>query len=485
MPVFIFRKAMEQTWLDEDTALKAAARKGWGFESLLLRHFTDMKILVGITTSDLTSLDHKSAAISSPAGLTVIDNQKVTMQVPPGKALIIAALVDGMIGDDALEYKTDGQASRITKKKLLIKPSKGSSLSVNTITREYASGRSIPVFNGEIEPSANDFKLRISLRTDLDIYLKGVLQSEVPASYPLEAIKAQAVAARTYALRPRINHMKRDGINVCDSYLCCQYFGGTKSAPGENHLKAISQTAGQVLTFNSEPVLALFSSNAGGHTEDYDNCFSDPDTKEFPPLPLTYLKGVWETKSGNAPKDFDLSQEKQLRLFYAATPFTEDKTSAHYRWKVNLSANQLESHLHNNVRKLLANPEAAPYIVPPKSSEFGHINGFSVNKRGSAGTIVELSVSTSSGNWIVRKELVIRDFFAVPPAGLKRLKSARIFFDENRDKSGLLSALTICGTGWGHGVGMQQSGACAFAKIGLDYRSILNHYYARASIDKV
>ena len=444
-----------------------------------------MKILVGITTSDLTGLDHKAAGISSPSGLTVIDDEKTTMQVPPGKVLVIRALVDGMFGKDALEYKIDGQLKHVTKKKLLIKPSKGSSLSINTISREYARGRSTPVYNGEIEPSAHEGKLRISLRTELDQYLKGVLQSEVPASYPLEAIKAQAVAARTYALRPRINHLKRDGINVCDSYLCCQYFGGAKSQPAENHLKAIAQTAGQVLTYENKPILALFSSNSGGHTEDYDICFSDPETKEFPPAPLPYLRGVWETKTGKAPNDFDLSNEKQLRAFYATAPFTEDKTSSHYRWKVHLTANQLESHLHNNIRKLLANPEAAPYIVPPESNEFGHINGFTVNKRGRAGTIVELSVSTSSGDWIVRKELVIRDFFAVPPAGLKRLKSARIFFDQERDKTGLLSALTIYGTGWGHGVGMQQSGACAFAKAGLDYRSILNHYYTLVSIDKV
>ena len=54
----------------------------------------------------------------------------------------------------------------------------------------------------------------------------GVLQSEIPATYHIEAIKAQAIVARTYALNSRIDHAP-DHCNVCDSFLCCQYFSGT------------------------------------------------------------------------------------------------------------------------------------------------------------------------------------------------------------------------------------------------------------------
>jgi stage II sporulation protein D len=444
-----------------------------------------MKVLVGITTSDLTALDHSALAITSTAGFTVRCEGVLGSPVPAGQTLHVS-LDKNTDGRDAVKFRYDGKKlSYLTSQKLLIEPHKGSSFIFTSITREYAKGRSNPVYKGDLEAFVHKGKLRIGLRIDLDQYLKGVLQSEIPASYPLEAIKAQAVAARTYALRPRISHMKHDSINVCDSYLCCQYFGGTKSAPGENHLRAIEQTAGQVLTYNSEPILALFSSNAGGHTESFDNCFSDPDTKEFPPPALPYLKGVWETKNAKSPRAFDLSNEDDLRAFYAAAPFTEDRASAHYRWKVHLSANQLESHLHNNVTKLLKNPDSAPYIVAPKSGEFGHINAFRALKRGVAGTIIELGVSTSSGDWTIKKELVIRDFFAVPSAGLKRLKSARVFFDQSKDKLGLLASLTISGTGWGHGVGMQQSGASGFAKAGFDYQSILKLYYSQVAIDKV
>lgn len=444
-----------------------------------------MKVLVGISTSDLTALDHSALTISSSAGFNVRCEGVIGSPVPAGQFLHLE-IDKNKDKSDALSFQYDGKKDRyLTSRKLILEPLKGSSFTFSSITREYAKGRSNPVYQGELEAFVRSGKIRIGLRIDLDQYLKGVLQSEIPASYPIEAIKAQAVAARTYALRPRINHMKHDSINVCDSYLCCQYFGGTKSAASANHLNAIAQTAGQVLTYNSEPILALFSSNSGGHTENFENCFSDPDTKEFPPPALPYLKGVWETKSGKAPRALDLSHESDLRAFYAMAPFTEDKASSHYRWKVHLTANQLESNLHNNVAKLLKNPETSPYIVAPKSAEFGHISEFKALKRGVAGTIIELGVSTSSGEWIIKKELVIRDFFSVPQASLKRLKSARIFFDQNKDKLGLLADLTISGTGWGHGVGMQQSGASGFAKAGLDYQSILKLYYSNVAIDKV
>ncbi|MDX2108114.1 MAG: SpoIID/LytB domain-containing protein [Candidatus Melainabacteria bacterium] len=444
-----------------------------------------MKVLVGISTSDLTALDHSALTISSSAGFNVRCEGVIGSPVPAGQ-LFHLEIDKSKDKSDALSFRYDGKKERyITSRKLILEPLKGSSFTFNSITREYAKGRSNPVYQGEFEAFVHNGKLRIGLRIELDQYLKGVLQSEIPASYPIEAIKAQAVAARTYALRPRINHMKHDSINVCDSYLCCQYFGGTKAAASANHLNAIAQTAGQVLTYNSEPILALFSSNAGGHTENFENCFSDPDTKEFPPPALPYLKGVWETKLGKAPRALDLSNESDLRSFYAMTPFTEDKASSHYRWKVHLTANQLESNLHHNVSKLLKNPDTAPYLVAPKSAEFGHIGGFKALKRGVAGTIIELGVSTSSGDWIIKKELVIRDFFSVGQAGLKRLKSARIFFEQSKDKLGLLADLTISGTGWGHGVGMQQSGASGFAKSGLDYQSILKLYYSGVAIDKV
>ncbi len=69
--------------------------------------------------------------------------------------------------------------------------------------------------------------------------------------------------------------------------------------------------------------------------------------------------------------------------------------------------------------------------------------------------------------------------------GLKRLASARIFFNQIKNESGDLSELHIYGLGSGHGVGLQQVGAEGFARLGKTYREILNHYYGHAPIEKI
>src|SRR5579864_7616968 len=105
--------------------------------------------------------------------------------------------------------------------------------------------------------SAVEDRIRLVLLADLESYVSGVLQSEMPASYKLDAIKAQAVAARTYGLNPRLSH-EAEGFNVCDSYLHCQYFGGITSSISQSQKAAIEQTKGQILTSQGKPILALF-----------------------------------------------------------------------------------------------------------------------------------------------------------------------------------------------------------------------------------
>ncbi|MBZ0184640.1 MAG: hypothetical protein K8F91_00210, partial [Candidatus Obscuribacterales bacterium] len=145
----------------------------------------------------------------------------------------------------------------------------------------------------------------------------------------------------------------------------------------------------------------------------------------------------------------------------------------------------LESHLHATVKKMLSDKTVAPFIVPPSSGKFGHVKSFEVAKRGVSGTAIELAINTSDGGWLIRKELVIRDIFRLPKPKPARLKSARLFFDHQRDKLGLLSSLSIKGLGWGHGVGMQQTRAQGWARKGLDYRSILNHYFTTVRIERM
>lgn len=457
-----------------------------------------MLVAVGLTTTDLKTLDHTELVLTSSGALEVF-------QLPQFTDSVGAVRLAGALGGPSAEiaagekfkvkrikgesngavFQASNGASIRTDGCLVIRGTQ--SINVLSIKRPGASGTTGARYNGSIvifvrkgRATATESYLGIALVLDLDRYLNGVLHSEIPASYHIEAVKAQAVAARTYGLNPRINHQK-DAVNVCDSYLCCQYFGGLTTVSSPTHERAIHETLGEVLTYQEKPILALFSSCAGGHTENYENCFSDSSTGQFPPPALPYLSGVPETTNKKLLK---LSDEKNLRQFYNSAPYTVDSSSNHFKWKVHLTADELESHMHATVQAMLKD-ERAPFVVAPPSAKFGHIESFLISKRGVSGCAIEIEVKTSTGTWRVMKELVIRDLFKTPEKKLARLKSARIFFDQNHDKSGHLATLSIAGLGWGHGVGLQQTGAQGWAKVGSKYQSILAHYFVGAKIQKV
>jgi SpoIID/LytB domain protein len=341
----------------------------------------------------------------------------------------------------------------------------------------------IPQYHGKLILIPDGDQFRVVLYTDIETYIEGVLQSEIPSSYELEAVKAQAVTARTYALRPRIDHAS-DHCNVCDSFLCCQYFAG-KEAISARHKEAITATRGQIITYQQRPILALFSSNAGGHTENYENCFSDPKTGAFPPPPLPYLKGVPEGPLPSGYTADGVTEAAMRQLFNMAAPETDDAWATQFKWILHLSADLLESHMHHVVATMLEEKATAPFITPPPSKTFGHIHSFTVESRGVAGTAIEVAIDTSTGVWKIKKELVIRSIFKLTELKIARLKSARIFFDHHYDKLGLLAAVTIHGLGFGHGVGLQQTGAQGLANKGMTYKKIIAHYFTDTQISTV
>lgn len=104
---------------------------------------------------------------------------------------------------------------------------------------------------------------------DLQSYLKGVVPNEMPVRFGLEALKAQAVLARSYVLKPRERNYHN--FDVCDSVACQVYFGANTEK--ELSDKAVDETDNIVAMSDNELVLALYSSTAGGYTESYENAF--------------------------------------------------------------------------------------------------------------------------------------------------------------------------------------------------------------------
>ena len=139
-------------------------------------------------------------------------------------------------------------------------------------------------------------------RVELENYIRGVVPNESPASWPIEALKAQAVAARSYALGTNSGNPVFDHYDTAAS----QVYGGYSSEQATTN-RAVANTRGEVLRYNGEVIVAYFHSTSGGHTENNENIFPGS-------APLPYIRGV---------------------------PDPWDKTSPYHHWRVPFSARSI------------------------------------------------------------------------------------------------------------------------------------------------
>lgn len=150
----------------------------------------------------------------------------------------------------------------------------------------------------------------------IDKYICGVVSAEMPASYSIEALKAQAVVARTYTLYQIINSKgKHQGADICDDFACCQawlskedrFAKWNEEEAEQNWGKiedAVYQTQGQIITYLGEPIDAFFHSNSGGITETANNVWGGSN---FPYLQSVETSGEDEYSSYNS--EVELSKE--------------------------------------------------------------------------------------------------------------------------------------------------------------------------------
>lgn len=138
-------------------------------------------------------------------------------------------------------------------------------------------------FRGKMEIKKYGSKINVINKLSLKDYLRGVVPAEMsPSLYPsLDAIKAQAIAARTYVFY-NLNQFKSMGFDICATQSCQVYKG--ISVEQEMSDRAVFETEGEIITYDGKPINALFTAYCGGHTEDVENVFSGG--------PVPYLKGV-------------------------------------------------------------------------------------------------------------------------------------------------------------------------------------------------
>ena len=277
---------------------------------------------------------------------------------------------------------------------------------------------------------------------NMEEYLLGVLSSEMPVQFPMDAQRAQAVLARTYAHKHLHKH-KAYGYDLCDSQNC-QVYGGVP-AETEAGNAAVETTLGQVLLYKGDPIESVFSANCGGVTQSskdagwsttpYLNSVSDYKTFDFQQLQPYHFK--------------ELLQHRQD----AYSRYSKYVSPGAYRWTRVIEEADL--------RKL----------IKRRKKDIGAITAIIPQKRGRSGYVTHVLVKGTKGSITLSKENVIRNNLA---PGM--LRSSYFIVVPNYESHKLKNFL-FYGGGWGHGVGFCQTGSAGRADAGQSYWQILEHYF--------
>jgi stage II sporulation protein D len=305
----------------------------------------------------------------------------------------------------------------------------------------------------------------------LEEYLYSVVPAEMPPSWPLEALKAQAVAARTYAVRQR-NTPARAGVFDLYATDTSQVYGGLARENARSTL-AVDQTRGEILTYGGQPILAVYHSTSGGHTENNEIVWSG--------APQPYLRGVidYDQESPHfqwtvawTPDDIAALLQRAGYLVgrvLTITPAGQQGVSGrwtHYRVvgrldSVTLSASQMRTIL--GLKSTLFEVQAGQVSTGPLTSVLWNYRTVFVHGVG--------------GRWTA---LTPSSYYAVGASGeVKPVNWPTVLSAYSAP-----DALAFAGRGWGHGVGMSQHGARGMALLGHDYQRILTHYYRGAIISR-
>ena len=426
---------------------------------------TDL-IRVGISTNDFSYYEYNEAVIASTGKFDIIDKAKnIVIASSSGNDNFIFKVENGLLS----VYKNTNKIAKDITGPIRIK-SYDSPLQVVGLKR---AGKPA-VYRGEIEIAkapAKAAKLSIINILPIDEYLKGVVPNELPVRFGLEALKAQAVAARNYAIRPRVKSYKQ--FDICDSVACQVYFGyGSEQALGN---QAVGETKNLVALYGDEIILSLYSSTAGGYTESYENAFSEPGTETFPANPKPYLTGQPDISRMQP-----LNREQDARAFYLTSPSTYDNDSGYFRWTKEWTKQELEDTLNKNLNKNSYSDLISPKFI--KGSTIGDLYRVDVLSRGVSGKAMIVQVMASNGTWTIKKELLIRRIFE---NNGKILPSANAIIDNYVDQNNKLAKVVFIGGGLGHGVGLSQYGAGYLSKNGYTFDQILQHYYTGVSISTI
>ena len=395
-------------------------------------------IRVLLMTDQFASLFHSEITLScdTMAVLEYGDEQdRKTQSVAAGESVTIRT------GDSRLE------GGRI----VFRSANEGGMITVESLTRAQGT----PVYPGHMEITSEEDGLLLLNEVDLEEYLKRVVPSEMPPTYEIEALKAQAICARTYAWRQiQGSAYSEYGAHVDDS-TNFQVYSNTNVFETTN--AAVNETFGQLLAYNGTPIETFYYSTSAGHSTDGSVWGADPSQ-------TPYLRAVSINDAGQT---MDLTSNETFSKFIMDLDADAyDSDFAMFRW----------------------NTVTTSEILAEKIGGVGRITGLTVTERGPGGIARGLKVVGTEGSKTFSGQSQIRSILGNTAlvynqkdgstyTGWDTLPSAFIYIENSGTDEKQVTSFTIYGGGYGHGAGMSQNAAQGMAQEGKTCAEILNFFY--------
>lgn len=412
--------------------------------AVLVAPMTLERIRVLLKTTDFAEILHEKVSLRAHG----------TYEVSYGENSV--QLLDG----ETLELTKNSE--ELSAERLILTP-KGENARIEIFSIERSYGT--PVYAGTLEVVKDSAGLLLINDLPLETYLYSVVPSEMPAGYEMEALKAQAVCARSYAYRQiLLNGYASYGAHVDDSVSYQVYNNLTTN---EKVIRAVDETAGQVLKFGEEVATTYYFSTSCGYTTS--ETIWKNGTKAN-----SYISGKLLNDSAET---LDLQNEENFRQFILNEDYeTYDSGEAWYRWKMTVPLEQLTE----NMKKI---------------DSIGTIREIEVTERNEGGAVQKVLVTGSKGELELVYEHAIRTAlngkgqtitrtYGKDAVGGNMLPSG-FFVIDRVEKDGELTGFRFSGGGFGHGAGMSQNGANHMAEAGNSYEEILGLFYEGTILSEI
>jgi SpoIID/LytB domain protein len=288
----------------------------------------------------------------------------------------------------------------------------------------------------------------------IEDYLRGVVPHEIGPSAPQTAVEAQAILARTYALR-NLRRFAIDDYELCADTQCQVYWGWDGTVARVD--RAITATKGLVLTHNNELIDAVYSSTTGGITAPFHDVW-DGEPRPYLQAVVDSVQNLWDLQQKT------LANEQNFRAFINLNQGFNEVGWGYFRWRVESSLATL-------------NQELKEYLTGKQSSlaQFTTIQSITVAQRSPAGRVQQLQVVTDLGPLTLEKDEILRAFYAP--------NSTLFYLDKLTGADGqTLRGYRFVGGGFGHGVGLSQTGSYNLADLGWSHQRILDFYYPNTQL---